>query len=191
MKPHIATIQGFLDFLFKEYPFLNESEINLVYEGEITHQITKAFTQITEAKLGSLEEAASVQRKVFHVMVECLQNIDKHGDKIEKDDKLPARGLFIVSKCENSYCVITGNIIDNKKVPGLKETLEIINNTDKDTLKKRYKEQIKNGSLSDKGGAGLGFIDIARKTEEKYNFHFIDIDKNVSFFIIKTTILRK
>jgi hypothetical protein len=191
MKPQIATIQGFLDFLFKEYPYLNESEINLVYEGEITHQITKAFTSITEAKLGSLEEAASVQRKVFHVMVECLQNIDKHGDSFDKDTKTAARGLFIVSRCDNSYCVITGNIIDNRKVPGLKNTLETINNTDKETLKQMYKEQIKNGSLSDKGGAGLGFIDIARKTEEKYNYHFIYIDENVSFFIIKTTILRK
>ena len=41
-----------------------------------------------------------------------------------------------------------------------------------------------------KGGAGLGFIDIARKTGNPLEYHFERIDKNNSFFLFKTTMSR-
>jgi len=44
--------------------------------------------------------------------------------------------------------------------------------------------------LSEKGGAGLGFIDIARKTGQKLVYSFLKIDEEKSFFVLTTTILR-
>jgi hypothetical protein len=43
--------------------------------------------------------------------------------------------------------------------------------------------------MSLKGGGGLGMIDIARKTGEKLEYDFLEIDNKVSFFtlIIKVT----
>ena len=190
MAHKITTVRGFIDFIFERYPELNNSEINMMYEGEVTHQVTKAFTSITESKLGKIEEDASVQRKVFHVMVESLQNIDKHGGKLDENDPLSARGIFVVSMCNDGYCVITGNLIDNDKIGSVQTMLDKINNTDADTLKQMHKEQMRSGSISSKGGAGLGFIDIARKTGGKYAYHFIDVNDKVSFFVVKTTILK-
>ena len=40
------------------------------------------------------------------------------------------------------------------------------------------------GELSSKGGAGLGLIDIAKKTGNKFEYHFLPIDDNFSFFIL-------
>src|SRR5665647_4026 len=67
--------KGFLEFVYLFYKEMKSHEITLVYEGEITHQITKAFTSLTESNMAKEEESNAVQRKVFHVMVECLQNI--------------------------------------------------------------------------------------------------------------------
>ena len=186
------NVKGFLEFVYDFYKSMKAHEITLVYEGEITHQITKAFTSLTESNMAKEEESNSVQKKVFHVMVECLQNISKHADSFGPDDFLFAgRGIFMVSKGDQEYSVTTGNVIDVAKVDELTQMLEHINSLDKDGLKDLYKVQMKEGRLSDKGGAGLGFIDIARKTGRKLDFHFLPIDENTQFFLLTSTIVRE
>ena len=52
----------------------------------------------------------------------------------------------------------------------------------KEQLKEYYKEVLSEGGFSDKGGGGLGMIDIARKSGQKLNYHFTEIDETFSFF---------
>lgn len=181
-----------LDFVYDFYVKMKKNKINLAYEGEITHQITKAFTSLTENHMNQENDPNSVQKKVFHVMVECLQNISKHAenrhDIVSSKD---GRGIFLVSKDEDEYNITTGNIVKTQKVPELTKMLENINKLDKDGLKQLYKQQMREGRLSPKGGAGLGFIDIARKTGEKLIYSFLEIDGNSSFFVLTSTISRE
>ncbi len=185
------NVKGFLEFVYDFYKTMKAHEITLVYEGEITHQITKAFTSLTESNMSKEFESNAVQRKVFHVMVECLQNISKHADHFTKNDYVySGRGIFLVSKAKDEYSVTTGNVIDNYKIDELTAMLEQINSLDKDGLKELYKTQMKEGRLSEKGGAGLGFIDIARKTGKKLLYHFLPVSETTSFFLLTSTISR-
>jgi hypothetical protein len=96
----------------------------------------------------------------------------------------------MVSKGDVEYHVTTGNVIENTKIEELTRILDHINLLDKEGLKQLYKTQMREGRLSEKGGAGLGFIDIARKTGRKLDFHFLSIDEENSFFILTSTISR-
>ena len=176
----------FLEFVYNFYQTMKNNEISLIYEGEITHAITKAFTSLAEQNMEQEDEQGSVQKKVFHVMVEFLQNIGKHAG----DGARPGRGIFMVSKGESEYNVTTGNVIENGKIEGLQKTLEHINSLGKPELKALFKKQIREGRLSDKGGAGLGFIDIAKKTGHPLNFRFLPINEEVSFFMLISSISR-
>lgn len=181
-----------LEFVYNFYLKMKESNVTLAYEGEITHQITKAFTALTESNMATEEDYNSVQRKVFHVMVECLQNISKHAEPFgNMPPSKDGRGIFMVSRDEDVYNITTGNVINDDKIEELAEMLENINSLDKIGLKQLYKQQIREGRLSPKGGAGLGFIDIVRKTGEKLVFDFLPINENQSFFILISTISRK
>ncbi len=185
----IKENQSFLDFAYQLYKTMKTNEISLVYEGEVTQDITKTFTSLTEKSLTKSAESNQVQRKVFNVMVECLQNISKHADTLSEDDE-ERRGIVMVSKGEDSYNIITGNIIKNSKVPELQSTLETVNSLDKEGLSELYKKQIKEGRISDKGGAGLGLIDIAKKTGSKLTYQFKTLNEDRSFFILTSTIKR-
>ncbi|MFC2112192.1 SiaB family protein kinase [Bacteroidota bacterium] len=183
--------RGFLDFVYDFYASMKSYEIKLVYEGKVTHQITKAFIALAEAQMEENEEATKVQRTVFHVMVECLQNISRHADEFEAGKSLySGKGIFLISNTKKAYCVTTGNAIVNEKVPELEEMLAEINKMDDDELKELYVKQMREGRLSDKGGAGLGFIDIRRKTGEKLDYHFMPISETASFFLLTTLIPR-
>lgn len=182
---------SFLEFVYDFYKSMKKHEISLVYEGEITHQITKAFTSLTESNMAKEEESNMVQKKVFHVMVECLQNISKHADDFGTNDYIfSGRGIFLVAKGDDEYSVTTGNTVENTKIPDLKKLLEQVNSLDKEELTELYKKQIKEGRLSDKGGAGLGFIDIKRKTGRNLDYHFLPINEETSFFLLTSTISR-
>jgi hypothetical protein len=183
--------KGFLEFVYDFYTSMKAHEVNLVYEGKVTHQITKAFIALAEAQMEENHEAARVQRTVFHVMVECLQNISRHADEYEADQSIySGKGIFMVSSTEDAWCITTGNAIAKDKIPGLEEMLKHINALNNKELKDLYIKQMRDGRLSDKGGAGLGFIDIRRKTGEQLDHHFLPISENVSFFLLTTLIPR-
>jgi hypothetical protein len=170
---------------------MREYEISLVYEGEITQPIIKAFLSLTETKMMQQEEPGAVQRKVFHVMVECLQNVSKYSDStVEQNYLYAGMGVFIVTRNAQEYRITTGNPMDTNKIGDLKKTLENINSMDKDTLNEMYKKQIRDGQLHEKGGAGLGFIDIKRKTGNDLTYEFLPIDDDISFFILSSSVSR-
>lgn len=183
--------QNSLDFVYDFYVKMKKNNINLAYEGEITHQITKAFTSLAENNMTIDNDPSSVQKKVFHVMVECLQNISKHAEsQVNENSVTDGKGIFLVSKDDEEYNITTGNLIKTDKVTGLRKMLENINNLDPTGLKQLYKQQMREGRLSPKGGAGLGFIDIARKTGEKLVYSFLEIDEENSFFVLTSTVSR-
>ncbi len=186
-----ADKKEFLEFVYSFYKSMKDQKVELVYEGEITHQITKAFTSLTETNMQINEESHSTQKKVFHVMVECLQNIGKHADCIDSSDgTMEGRGVFLLSKNDEEYIVTTGNVLSKSKISEMEEILKKINDLDKDGLKQLYKQQIKEGRLSHKGGAGLGFIDIAKKTGNKLDYNFISLNDEYAFFIFSSKISR-
>lgn len=182
--------ETFLGIVYEFYKTMRTNEISLVYEGEITQEITKIFTSMTEKNLEKNAESNAVQRKVFHVMVECLQNISKHADSINQERDEQRRGIVMVSRDDDSYNVVTGNIIKNEKIPEMTKNLNYINSLDKDELTALYKQQMKEGSISDRGGAGLGFIDIVKKTGSKLVFQFKELTDDASFFILTSTVKR-
>ncbi|MFI5150698.1 MAG: DUF6272 family protein, partial [Bacteroidia bacterium] len=89
---------------------------------------------------------------------------------------------------DNQYNIITGNYIKSRNVSGLKNRLDEINKLSKEELKDYYKMVLNNGEMSDKGGGGLGMIDIARKTGEKLNYNFMPVDDSYSFFSLNIKI---
>jgi hypothetical protein len=179
-----------MKYVYELHRTMLQQKLILVYEGEFTQEITKSVLAMAERNMESVGEELNIKRKVFNVMVECLQNICKHADDISLEESLKNSAIFMIGKHANEYIITSGNPIANDKISGLSKKLEQINGLDKEGLKALYKEIIKNGDLSDKGGAGLGFVDMARKSGQKLEYDFQPINDSISFFSLKTTISR-
>lgn len=179
------------DFTFLKDILTSQQTSNsfpLIYKGELTHQVTKVFTSMAEQKIKTSDNPPSVARRVYHVMVECLQNITKHSDEYDDENNQIGNGLFIIEEETESFYVLTGNKIQNEKVASLRERIDYLNGLDKEELNTQFKKQMKEGKISAKGGAGLGLIDIVRKTERPLEYQFTLIDDKYSFFLLKVTI---
>jgi len=179
-----------MKYVYDLHNTMLQRNLILVYEGEFTQEITKSVLSMAERNMDSMGEESNIKRKVFNVMVECLQNICKHADEYDPSSHQSNKAIFMIGKQEGEYVITTGNPIQNQKVDFLNNKLEQINSLDKEGLKALYKDIIKNGDLSEKGGAGLGFVDMARKSGQKLEFAFEPMSDQWSFFSLKTTISR-
>ncbi|MGY6560517.1 MAG: SiaB family protein kinase [Luteibaculaceae bacterium] len=168
------------------HQLMREHKLILAYEGVVNQDLTKAFTSLTENNLS--DEDSSVSKKVFHIMVECLQNLAKHTLKEEPIDYKSS--IFLVSKGDKFFSVTTGNSIAIEARDDLEKKLTHLNSLEKDEIKKLYIQTLKSGDLSEKSGAGLGLIDMVKKTGQKLEFSFVEINDKFSFFLFKVNIPR-
>jgi len=182
MKPY------FIDFVFDLFSHLRKNNVKLIYEGEISHDIIKAFTALTENDLKAKNEANPTQKKVFNIMVECLQNISKHADCIEDITPKNGRGILLVTETDKNYFITTGNVIKTEYTDIIKTNIDNVNKLNKNELRELFKKKLSSGRISDKGGAGLGFIDIRRKSNNKLEYNFSKINDDNVFYILNTVI---
>lgn len=173
--------------VFDIYDKMERNNILLSFKGEITSDLLTSILQIMENKMDNMQEEPKMKKKVYNVLVECLQNLYHHLDEIaevNEDSEKIRSAIFTIGKIDNKYSIITGNYILNENIIGLKNRLDEVNSLNKEELKEYYKRVLNNGEMSLKGGGGLGMIDIARKTGEKLEYNFLEIDNKVSFFTL-------
>lgn len=176
--------------VFDIYDKMERNNILLSFKGEITSDLLTSILQIMENKMDNMQEEPKMKKKVYNVLVECLQNLYHHLDDcgdIDGSDKVRS-AIFMIGKLETKYSIFTGNYILNENIHGLKSRLDEVNSLTKEELKEYYKKVLNNGEMSMKGGGGLGMIDIARKTGEKLEYNFLEIDNKVSFFTLNIKI---
>lgn len=186
MKLNVAFIKSVLNV----YDEMSENGMSIVYLGEFHHQITKMFTSMAEEDMDRKDEERSTIRKVYSVMVETLQNMARHSDEIADKYNI-GKGLFMIGKKDDTYYIITSNKVTGSKKIDLEKAIKEVNAATRDQLKEMYRKQITEGRMSDKGGAGLGLIEIAKRTRNKLVYQFLPLDEQSYFFILKVEINAK
>jgi hypothetical protein len=159
--------------------------------------LVKHFGDLSQESISNLEgqvESSVIEnaiakgplRKIFFISVETLQNMLIHGHKNADGNQ---RSFFILSKNHVKVDMISANLISNDAVPGLQKQIEIINGfQDPAELKQYYMDHLENNQLSEKGGAGLGFITIAMKSGNKLKVEFEKIDDQYSLFLLNSAV---
>ncbi|MEA2105978.1 MAG: SiaB family protein kinase [Bacteroidota bacterium] len=175
----------------EQFSKMNDGEVLLAYKGSITAQLITNVLGVVETKLDHVIDKSITKKKIYNVLVESLQNLYHHVDDLpsEFNSGLDIHfGIFVVSKIDDQYQIRTGNFIKSEKIKSLQERLDKIKSLLRDELKELYKFVLNNQKFSDKGGGGLGLIDIARRTEGNIDYEFIDYNTNYSFFTLNIKI---
>ncbi|MGF1565519.1 MAG: SiaB family protein kinase [Flavobacteriales bacterium] len=169
--------------IFQEFSRFNDDSVMIAFRGDLSEKLLDALLALAEEKLADLGCRTATRKKAFHILVECIQNIYKHSDATgQREMTKSSNGIIIMTATEHGVRIATGNSITRVEARFLKSRLETIVKLDSDNLRKHYKDQLVQGKFSDSGGAGLGFLDIARKSGQQVDYDFAPIDKNRLFF---------
>jgi hypothetical protein len=169
---------------FSEKP---DGNIILFYKGNVDSEVINHVLDTVEAKMAAMKEQSRLRKKVYNVLVESLQNLYHHVDKVPDDfeDQTAERfGMLAVRKVDPGYRIITGNFVHIDNIEKLEEKIKRINRSSREEIKELYKFILNHQRISAKGGGGLGLVDIARKTGNKLEYSFRKYSNTYSFFYL-------
>ena len=165
----------------------SKNNVVLYYKGNVDSDVINHVLDTVEDKMVKVNEQAKLRKKVYNVLVESLQNLYHHVDKVPDDfeDQTSEKfGLLIVEKVPNGYKIITGNFVHTDNIEQLEEKIKRINRSSHEEIKELYKFILNHQRISAKGGGGLGLVDIARKTGNKLDYTFKQYNDKYSFFYL-------
>lgn len=166
--------------VFNWFEECERENIILSFKGDFNQDLVNAILLLAERNPGVQGGATLVRARVFSVMVECMQNIRKYG-AVNESGSEQKPGIVLVCRDKKGYSVKTGNLVLNEEVDALHARLEQIQGLSKEQLKSLHKDVLAKTQLSEKSGAGLGLISIARKCDE-FIYKFKPLNDRVSFF---------
>ncbi len=167
------------------YSKLNGGDVLMAFKGNISSELISNVLEVVESKMDDHNESSKIRKKVYNVLVESLQNLYHHIEVLPeemREDYDSKFGILVVSRDSGQYRISTGNFVTHDKVDVLKNKIDKINSMGKEELKDMYKFILNHQRLSEKGGGGLGLVDIARKTGNKLNYTFEKYNDTYYFF---------
>ncbi len=182
-----------LDRIYDLYDELERHRVMLSFKGDLTEDLVTGLLGLVEHKMEVIEVDPRARKRVFNVVMECLQNLYHHNANLKMADgstlstKDP-HGVVMIAQLDNGYSVLTGNFMAGNDVDRLKGHLDRINSMDPVELRELYRERLADGQFTRSGGGGLGMIDIARKSGGKLEYGFVPYDKDSSFFSLNVNV---
>jgi hypothetical protein len=156
---------------------LGNNKVISAFNGEINSNSIVSFIKNVDAHFIQ-EINHQTKRKLWHVLVESLQNIYKHG--LNRINNEILNSTVTISKTETGYLITTCSNVSNNDVADLKLKIDQINALNIEELNQLYKSSLQNNQISDKGGAGLGLMELVRKSGNKIEYAFESIQADYS-----------
>ncbi len=171
-----------------------DSDTIFSYEGDISEDIIVSILDKIELILEKKAVKGKVFKKIYHLSVEVLQNLYHHSetptDALKTDKKKVA---FILkenkrSKINCDFIILSGNFVHKSNTRLLRQRIDQLNYLSKEELKTLYKIILNNQVFSQKGGGGLGMIDIVKRSENNLNYDFCNFNNDFIFFTLSIAI---
>lgn len=177
-------------YIQKVYNAMQKHNIICAYHGDFNFKVVNSLLITIKRKLNQNEQLKRAAKKTYKVVVECLENVHKHSVSDAKKDHadLFNRGFFTLIEEKNGYKVTVGNFVTSEIQQDLEQKITSINKMSKEQLKQKYSEVIMSTSISEKGGANLGIIDMVLKSGNKLNYTFHQHHATLSFFVLEINI---
>jgi hypothetical protein len=161
-----------------------KERLMFVYRGVVTNENSTSLLMLLEREMETAEFGGKGRKRLFMFVLESLQNVSRHSSPSQHADM----SLVVYSKNGDGYTVTTGNVIPVSAIQELKSKLDEINSLDPDEIRNFYRKMLGSSELSDKGGAGLGLLEMAKKTGNKLDYDFVPVGPDFSYFILSKTV---
>jgi hypothetical protein len=174
------------------YRSLEQSNVILMFKG--------AMSQNTLIRIGELIKLPSEEmgddnsgKRLFAIMVEMAQNILYYSQERESFPATGANvgvGIVLVQQMSQSYEILCGNAVNAEQKERLETECAALNLMNQEQLREHYSIQRRKIVHEGSKGAGLGLIDIARKSKHPLVTNFFKQTEDRYFFSLSTCISR-
>ena len=174
--------------VFGSYNTDPNGKVIVSHFGEFSQDLVNSLSVSIENMMKESGDKKSPIKRMFSILVEGLQNIRIHG---ERDEEGQQTSFLIILQTADYYKITLANLVISKNMAKISQRIEQLNSLELPDIKALYMEVLSNGIMSNKGGAGLGFITMALKSKNKINYDIEKVSDFLNLLSIEVKIDRK
>lgn len=168
-----------------------QADIQICFNGPLSHSIIEELGLAVRRYLENETSGSEKMMDIFAVYIEQTQNVRNYAQtKIQqgKQESLFNAITLLIGRESDAYVVMSGNVVLRADLDKLLHQIDLLSTQDAAGLKVLYKEQRRKPMQDGALGAGLGLIDMARKTSKPLSYEVQAIDEETAFFTLKAVI---
>ena len=168
---------------------LQDQGVFFCFSGALSQNLLKDIIRHLHLRHELADAGKPTFNRIISIIIELLQNVIYYSaippkDCAMKDAKSVGEGMLVIG-CENGdFFVSCGNPVRQGSVPTLESKLRKLQEMDRDQIRQYYREQLRVLPDEDSRGAGLGFIEMAKKSSRPIEFDVRPVDEDLSYFSI-------
>lgn len=174
--------------LLEQHSEASDGKTVVSHFGEFSQDLVNSISTSVEEMMQESGDKKGPVKRMFSILVEGLQNVRIHGEKDTDGNQV---AFLVVTQYEEKYRIAISNLIRNENIDFVTQRIDALNEMTPEEVKEHYMEVLTNGIMSNKGGAGLGFITIAMKSKSKIDYNTVTLEGDISCFTYEVDLLRK
>ena len=163
------------------------SESVMSYKGPLSFGTIDIL--LSEFKQAAEEHALPFRtyKKMISLMIEAVENVSRYSDQFSCDENMNSSFCpsLVINMDKEIIELVTRNPVRTQHVDFLRSRIDQVNDRDHTALKEHYRSVIADGKFTAKGGAGLGFIDMAKTTGKKLEYSFENLNSSYSLYTFR------
>ncbi|GFK92272.1 hypothetical protein NNJEOMEG_00094 [Fundidesulfovibrio magnetotacticus] len=168
--------------LFRIRDAFGKAGIMICFNGPFSHSIIDEIGIAVRNHLTAQNLTKAAVLDVFAIFIELAQNVKNYNKVRDIPSDEASSAIITIARKDGRYAVTSGNVVHREDVAALTETIDSVNSLDAAGLRKLYKEQMRRATPPEALGAGLGILEMARRSTEKMTYAVSDMDGAMAFF---------
>jgi hypothetical protein len=167
--------------LFQLREQFSREGIMLCFNGPFSHSIIEEIGTAIRNHLSAEKMAPMSVQDVFAVYIEMAQNARNYLTTHELPPCHAAAATIVIARRNGCYVVTAGNVILTEDMRELCNRIDRINTLPDPELKRHIRQQLRSELPPGASGAGVGLMEIARRSSERLAYNIREIDERYGF----------
>lgn len=155
------------------YKTISLHRVLVSYQGAVSNEMVMYLGSVIEKK----SSLSSKMKRVFGVFLEMAQNIMRYSEEravADENNQPTGVGRIMVTETDTQIVISGSNAVTVEAMKSLQSQIDRLNGLTKDEQKSLFLERRKLPPPAGSVGAGLGLIEIARKSDTQLEYLFLD-----------------
>lgn len=166
----------------------NRNHILLCFNGPTSRSLIEEIGNALKIYLHADNAQPSAVMDVFSVYVEMTQNIRHYAESSDYNDLDSSATILVARDDDGRYVIQAGNLVEKQTGDALMFRIDALAQMNKDQLKAAYKSQLRQPRDENGTGAGLGLIDMSRKSFVPLSASLTPVSECRCFFSLRAII---
>lgn len=166
--------------IFGLYNLMSDHQFMMSYNGIMSQHSVRSLLSVAEKKIVRDEPDVGTRKKVFNVMMECLQSICK-GESTETDS------FFMLGKDQEHYSIYVCFYCSPEYAEEIAQFLDELSTWDAQKLKEEHRLRLRETLSGVNNPALYSLIDITLKSKNPISYGRIAENDRV-FITMRTTV---